>query len=146
MSEPLVPDEVVPPEDRLPGRSHQPPEGWLREMARLLPNLVKLLGRLMRDPRVPFRTRAFVLVILGYLVSPIDLIPDAIPVLGQADDLVLAALALHHLINGVGEEVVQEHWDGSGDVLDVVKGILAWGAERVPWPLRRAVARYVERP
>ncbi|MDP8958143.1 MAG: YkvA family protein, partial [Actinomycetota bacterium] len=124
---PLVPDEVTPWEER--GAPEPEGSSWAREAVLALPNLLKLIGRLMRDPRVPLRTRAFALAILAYLVSPIDLIPDALPVLGQADDLFLAAMALQHLLNGVGEEVVREHWDGSGDVLDLIRGVLDWGAD-----------------
>lgn len=119
---------------------------WLQEGVRALPNLGKLVGRLLRDPRVPRRRKTFALVVLGYLVWPIDLIPDQIPVLGQVDDLVLVVLALHHLLRGVPEEVLREHWDGTGDALAIVDGMLDWGAHKVPWPLRRAVARYVVRP
>lgn len=140
--EPLVPDEVVPPAGK---QTPAPDQGWLREGLLAFPNIVKLLGRLMRDPRVPLRTRAFVVVVLGYLFSPIDLMPDFVPVLGQADDLLLAVLALHYLLTSVGDEVLLEHWDGSEDLLALMRGVVDWGSEAVPWPLRRAVARYVNR-
>ncbi len=115
--------------------------GWLREAALALPNLIKLLGRLMRDPRVPGRSKALVGLTLGYLLSPVDLLPDAIPVLGQADDLLLAAFAVSHLLRSAGEEVVLEHWDGSRDLLEVIHGTLDLGADLLPRPVRRLVGR-----
>lgn len=112
----------------------------------MLPNLIKLVSRLLRDPRVPRRRRAFAMVVLGYVLSPVDLVPDMVPVLGQVDDLLLVVLALHHLVQGVSEDVVEEHWDGSRDVLEVLEGVLDWASTRVPWPVRRLVARFVTRP
>ena len=108
-----------------------------------LPNLVKLGWRLMKDPRVPVKHRAVVAAALGYAVSPIDLIPDFIPFLGQADDLLVLALALNHLFNAAGERIVREHWDGTGDVLEIVQGVVEWAAGLVPWPVRRAVKRFL---
>ncbi len=109
----------------------------------LVPNLGKLGWRLMKDPRVPVKHRAMVAGALGYAVSPIDLIPDFIPFLGQADDLLVLALALNHLFNAAGETIVREHWDGTGDVLEIVQGVIEWAAGLVPWPVRRAVKRFL---
>ena len=106
-----------------------------------LPNLVKLGYRLVRDPRVPAKHKAFLGGALAYLVSPVDLIPDFIPFLGRADDLLVLALALNSMFEAAGEAVVHEHWDGTGDVLDIVAGVIEWGASLVPWPVRRAVKR-----
>lgn len=143
---PDPPDLPVPAERPLPQRVDRPgTSGWVQEAIATLPNLIKLLARLMKDRRVPLRRRALVAATAGYVLSPIDLVPDVIPVLGQVDDLLLAALALHHLVNGVEPEVVQEHWDGSHDVLELIQGILDWGANSVPWPVRRVVNRYVQR-
>ena len=103
-----------------------------------VPNLIKLGWRLMLDPRVPVKHRAFVGAALAYAVMPYDL-----PLIGRADDLLLLALALDHLFAAAGETVVREHWDGTGDVLEIVAGIIEWGASLVPWPIRRAVKRYL---
>ncbi len=109
----------------------------------LIPNLAKLGWRLMKDPRVPVKHRAVVAGALGYAVSPIDIIPDFIPFLGQADDLLVLALALNHLFSAAGETIVREHWDGTGDVLEIVEGVVEWAAGLVPWPVRRAVKRFL---
>lgn len=108
-----------------------------------LPNLIKLGYRLVRDPRVPAKHKLFLGAALAYVVSPVDVIPDFIPFVGQADDLVLLALALNSMFEAAGEAIVHEHWDGSGDVLDIVSGVIGWGASLVPWPVRRAVRRYL---
>ena len=108
-----------------------------------LPNLVKLGYRLVRDPRVPVKHKAFLGGALAYLVAPVDLIPDFIPFIGRADDLLMLAFALNAMFEAAGEAIVHEHWDGTGDVLEIVAGVVEWGASLVPWPIRRAVKRYL---
>jgi uncharacterized membrane protein YkvA (DUF1232 family) len=108
-----------------------------------LPNLVKLGYRLMRDPRVPVKQKAFLGAALAYLVSPVDVIPDFIPFLGRADDLVILAFALNAMFDAAGEALVHEHWDGTGDVLEIVAGVIEWGASLVPWPVRRTIKRFL---
>jgi uncharacterized membrane protein YkvA (DUF1232 family) len=115
----------------------QPPQTSLKEYALLAPRLVKLVWRLARDPRVPARTKAVLFVLVGYLASPIDLIPDFIAGLGQVDDLVIAALALDQILNRVPDEVVREHWDGDEDVLEVVRQILDISTSFIPGWLKK---------
>ena len=107
------------------------------EAVLMIPNIVKLLGRITRDPRVSVKRKAFAAAAMIYVVSPIDLIPDFIAGIGQLDDLIVVAIALNHLIDGAGREIVEEHWDGSEDSLDLVLGATDWGAEIVPGPLRK---------
>jgi len=108
-----------------------------RETILMIPNTVKLLARIARDPRVSVRRKTFAAAAMIYVVSPIDLIPDFIAGIGQLDDLIVAAIALNHLIGGAGREIVEEHWDGSVDSLDLVLAATEWGAEIVPTPLRK---------
>ena len=115
-------------------------DGGLSEYVLLLPRLVRLVARLMRDERVPPKLKAKLVFVGVYLVSPIDLIPAFVPGIGQLDDLVLLALALDGLLNHVPEEVVREHWEGAEDVLEVVREVLRQFTGRVPWPLRRMLA------
>jgi uncharacterized membrane protein YkvA (DUF1232 family) len=98
--------------------------GRLKEYALFAPRLVKLVGRLMKDPRVPARPKAILIVLGAYLISPIDVIPDFIPGLGQLDDLVIAAFALNQILNRVPDECVRDHWDGDEDVLQIVREVL----------------------
>ncbi|MDH3539525.1 MAG: YkvA family protein [Acidimicrobiia bacterium] len=139
MAEPLQPDDVLTPE----GRAIRSYSNIMRESLLALPNLVKLLYRLLRDPRVPTRSKALVAVTLGYLVTPLDLIPD-IPVIGQTDDLLLIAFALNHLIKQAGPGIVVEHWDGSQDVLAVIQNLVDFGAGLVPTKVRRLLDRLAD--
>ena len=107
----------------------------------MLPNLLKLLTRLLRDPRVPRRSKLVVGAAVAYVASPIDLVPEFIPVFGFADDVLLVAAALNHLVKVAGEEVVLEHWDGPRDLLGMVEAILDTATELVPVRIRRLVAR-----
>ncbi len=107
------------------------------EAVMLIPNVVKLLGRIIRDPRVSVRRKSFAVAALIYVISPIDLIPDFVGGFGQLDDLVIVAVALNHLIAGTGREVIEQHWDGSADSLDLVLAATEWGTEIIPGPLRR---------
>jgi uncharacterized membrane protein YkvA (DUF1232 family) len=117
----------------------------VKEAALALPHLVRLLGRLMRDPRVPARSKALAGAALVYVASPIDLVPDLIPVLGKSDDVFVAIFAVHHLIRTAGEEVVVEHWDGTADVLEFVNSLIDVAARFVPvrvrWTLNRVLGR-----
>jgi uncharacterized membrane protein YkvA (DUF1232 family) len=110
------------------------------ETALLIPNFLKLIYRLMRDPRVPVRRKLVVGAMLAYLVSPLDVIPDFIPVAGQIDDVLLIAFAIRHLIDGAGHEVVLEYWDGQEDAFELIEAVVEWGADLVPAPVRRLLA------
>lgn len=66
----------------------------LAQAMRLVPDAVRLLRRLISDPAVPLRIRLILALLLVYLISPIDIIPDVIPVLGYADDAIIVAVAL----------------------------------------------------
>ncbi|MDP9270071.1 MAG: DUF1232 domain-containing protein [Chloroflexota bacterium] len=83
-----------------------------REVATLLPNLLMLFKGLVRDPRVPRGSKVLLVLGAAWVASPIDLIPEFIPVLGPLDDAVLAALILRHLLRTAGRDVVTEHWRG----------------------------------
>ena len=114
------------------GDGDKPPQTSLREYALLAPRLIKLVWRLARDPRVPARSKATLFLMGGYLVSPVDLIPDALPGIGQLDDLVLVAFALDQILNRIPEHIVKEHWDGDEDILEVVRSILDMSTSFVP--------------
>lgn len=109
----------------------------LKEYALLAPRLVKLLWRLARDPRVPARSKATLVLLMGYIVSPIDLIPDFLPGIGQMDELVIAAFALDQMLNRVPPEVVREHWDGDKDILEIVQEVLDIATAFVPASLKK---------
>lgn len=132
MPEPLRPDNVYMPD----GKTLRRAAPIVKEAVWALPNLVKLLARLLRDPRVPMKSKALVVATLAYLVTPIDVIPDVLPVVGQTEDVLLIAFALNRLIKVAGEDVLLEHWDGSQDVLKLIRGLTDFGASLVPKKVR----------
>jgi len=91
-----------------------------RELAALLPNLVKLFRGLVTDERVPRGSKWLLGFAALWLVSPIDLLPEFIPVLGPLDDVVIAALVLRHLVKKAGPEVVRDHWHGGDQTLRLI--------------------------
>jgi uncharacterized membrane protein YkvA (DUF1232 family) len=102
----------------------KPDDTTLRDALRLLPDIVRLVRRLVADPEIPRRTRWLVWFLLGYLVLPIDLVPDFIPVLGYADDAVITSLVLRHVIRQAGMAKVDEHWPGSPEGLTALQRLL----------------------
>src|SRR5688572_28994794 len=102
----------------------RPPQTRLKEYALLLPRLLKLVWNLARDPRVPPRTKAILVVLAGYLASPVDIIPDFIPGIWQLDDIAVVAFALDQMLNRIDADIVREHWDGDRDILELVQEIL----------------------
>ena len=91
-----------------------------RALAGFIPDCIVLCGRLLRDPRVPRRKKALLVLLTGYLALPFDLIPDFIPVAGQLDDALIVALVLRSLLRGSGEALVREHWPGPSSSLALV--------------------------
>jgi uncharacterized membrane protein YkvA (DUF1232 family) len=89
-------------------------------LAGFIPDCLVLAGRLVRDDRVPRRRKLLLLGLAGYLALPFDLVPDFIPVAGQLDDAIVAALVLRHLIRAGGEPLLRELWPGPEQSLAVL--------------------------
>jgi uncharacterized membrane protein YkvA (DUF1232 family) len=87
------------------------------QLARAIPDLVALTRGLLGDPRVPVASKVLLGVALVWLLSPIDLAPEFIPVLGPLDDVIVVGLVLRHLVRRAGPGVVLEHWRGDPRVL-----------------------------
>jgi uncharacterized membrane protein YkvA (DUF1232 family) len=98
-----------------------------RELALLLPNLIRLFGGLLRDARVPLRAKVVLAVATVWLASPIDLIPEFIPIVGSVDDAVVAALALRFVLRTTDGAVVREHWRGDPATLERLLRLVSWG-------------------
>ncbi len=99
--------------------------GKLGEYLFLLPDFFILVARLALDKRVPSKQKLMAGGIVAYLIMPIDLIPDFIPVIGHVDDLVLAVLGLNMILNDIDPKVVSDNWSGEGEVLDQLKKVTA---------------------
>jgi uncharacterized membrane protein YkvA (DUF1232 family) len=89
----------------------------LREALRLLPDLIRLVKRLAVDPDTPRGVRIRLVLLLGYLAMPFDLIPDFVPVLGYADDAVIVALVLRSATRRAGYDALAKHWPGTPEGL-----------------------------
>ena len=135
-SKPVKPDGILPPGGKLPLPSH-----LMRDSALLLPNMVKLVGRLLLDPRVPRRSKIVLGMAAAYVASPIDLIPDVIPVVGWADDVIILLFAVDKLIERAGPELVDEHWDGSRDLFSLVREVIGLSRSVLPRRLSSAIDR-----
>ena len=83
----------------------------LKNWARIIKRDVHALYLASRDPRVPWYAKALALVVVGYALSPIDLIPDFIPVLGYLDDVILLPLGILLVIRLIPPEIMAEHRD-----------------------------------
>lgn len=92
----------------------------LSDMLRLVPDLLRLLHRLAGDPVVPRGVRIRIGALLAYLAFPVDLVPDFIPVIGYADDVVIVGLVLRSVIRRAGPEAIERHWPGTPEGLDAV--------------------------
>jgi uncharacterized membrane protein YkvA (DUF1232 family) len=107
----------------------------------MMPNIVKLVARLVKDPRVPRRAKITLGLAAAYVASPIDLIPEIVPVIGWADDVLILMFALDSLIERAGEDVVAEHWDGPGDLLSLVRDVVSLSRNLVPKRLSSVIDR-----
>lgn len=96
-------------------------------IAKLVPDVGVLVDRLSSDPTVPWRVRWWLGVLLVYLALPFDLIPDFIPVLGYADDAIIAASALRFAVRHAGMDAVRHNWPGSDEGLRALLGLTRAG-------------------
>ena len=89
-------------------------------LLRTVGDVILLLKDLASDPRVSRADKIVAGMSAAYLVSPVDLIPDWLPVVGQADDLAMIAVALRRLLNGAGYDLIYELWRGTDEGLALV--------------------------
>lgn len=109
---------------------HDPDVDVLRMGLRLLPDLVRLVRRLAADPELPRGVRVRLLLLVAYPISPVDLIPDFVPVLGYADDAVIVAVALRSVVRHAGPQALERHWPGTAEGLRVVRRLAGLRDER----------------
>lgn len=103
----------------------------LVEALRLGPDIVGLTRRLAADRTVPRSVRIWLLVLLAYLLFPIDLVPDFLPVIGYADDAIVVALVLRFAARKAGARALDRHWPGTPQGLAALRSLvgLAPGSE-----------------
>jgi uncharacterized membrane protein YkvA (DUF1232 family) len=95
----------------------------LREASRLVPDVARLVRALAGDASLPPGVRRRLALLLGYLAFPVDLVPDVVPVLGYADDVVVIALVLRSVVRRAGPAAVERHWTGTPAGLAVVRSL-----------------------
>jgi uncharacterized membrane protein YkvA (DUF1232 family) len=132
------------PKTKLKRREKSELKGRMRTFIMFLPNMVMLLGRLLKDARVPTAEKALCLAAIVYVISPLDFIPDVFPFIGQVDDLYVVALVLLRLINRTDERVVREHWGGGGDIVALADSIASIAPKILPKRISRVLTSKVE--
>jgi uncharacterized membrane protein YkvA (DUF1232 family) len=96
----------------------------LGEAVRLVPDLLRLVRNLLTDQTVPRGVRLALVGLLAWLLNPIDLIPEFIPVLGPLDDVVVAILVLRYVRRRLGHEELRRRWPGTVEGYDLLSGVL----------------------
>ncbi len=102
------------------GRRHGDPTRP-SDALRLVPDVIRLFRRLAADPTLPRGVRVRLALLVGYLLLPIDLVPDFIPVIGYADDALIVVWALRSVTRSVGPEALDRHWPGTPEGLAALK-------------------------
>lgn len=118
--------------------------GRMGNFLMFLPNMARLLGRLLKDARVPTAEKALFVAAIIYFVSPIDLIPDVFPFIGQVDDIYVIALTLLRLVNRTDERIVRQHWSGGGDIVALADSIASIAPMLLPKRVSRVLSSKVE--
>ena len=118
--------------------------GRMSNFLSFLPNMVKLLGRLLKDARVPTAEKALFVAAIVYVISPIDFIPDVFPFIGQVDDIYMVALSLLRMINRTDDRIVREHWSGGGDIVSLASSIASIAPILLPKRVTRVLSSKVE--
>lgn len=109
-----------------------------------LPNMVMLLGKLLKDARVPTTEKILVAGAILYVIMPLDFIPDVIPFFGQVDDTYLVVLTLLRLLNKTDESVIREHWTGGGDIVSLASSIAKLAPLILPKRVSRVLSSEIE--
>ena len=116
----------------------------MKNLLMFLPNMVKLLGKLLTDSRVPKTEKFLVVGAIAYVIMPLDFIPDMIPFAGQVDDVYLVALTLLRLISRTDEKVLAEHWSGGGNIASLAESVSSLAPLLLPKRISRVLSSKVE--
>lgn len=118
----------------------------LLDLLLLLPDLTVLLSRLLREPRVPLRSKVVAVAGLAYVFSPVDVMPALLfgPI-GLIDDLVVVSAALSSLLNRVHPDVVRSHWSGQGDALEAIQRVTGWAEDQITGSIQLVLGRLLRR-
>ncbi|MEV1286503.1 DUF1232 domain-containing protein [Micromonospora sp. NPDC049679] len=106
------------------------PPGIMRDLAAFIPDCVTTVRRLRADPRVPRRAKIAVVIAGLWVASPVDLIPEFLPIIGPLDDIVVVALALRYAGRHVPRDVLLAAWPGEPRLLERLLGSPGPGKKR----------------
>jgi uncharacterized membrane protein YkvA (DUF1232 family) len=101
----------------------RPRDVRLGELARVVPDIARLVRDLLADRATPRAVRAALVILLAWLVWPFDLVPEFIPVLGPLDDVVVAVLVLQFVRRRLGDDALRRHWRGTDDGFALLTGV-----------------------
>jgi uncharacterized membrane protein YkvA (DUF1232 family) len=127
------------PKKRVLRRRGRPRGNSILRLLRQLPNLLKLLFRLLLDARVSLFDRALFVTVVAYVLAPFDLLPDWLGALGLTDDLYLVGLSLSRLLQRAGPDLLLEHWSGSPKALGYLIASIERVGARLPSAIRRVL-------
>jgi uncharacterized membrane protein YkvA (DUF1232 family) len=102
----------------------RPRDVRLADLVRLVPDIVRLVRRLIGDRSVPLGVRAALVGLVAWLLNPIDLVPEFIPVLGPLDDVVVAVLVLRYVWRRLGDDELRRRWPGTPEGYSLLRGAL----------------------
>lgn len=137
-------NELERTEKRLTRSERRGVKSRMQNFLMFLPNMVVLLGRMLKDARVPTAEKALFLAAIVYVISPLDFIPDVFPFIGQVDDIYVVALTLLRLINRTDAGIVREHWSGGGDIVSLADSIASIAPSLLPKRIGRILSSKVE--
>jgi uncharacterized membrane protein YkvA (DUF1232 family) len=101
-----------------------PAKRTISESLMFIPNLIKLLYRLLESELVSATDKTLLMGTVLYVLSPWDFLPDVVPFIGQLDDILLIALVLNRLMSSVDHEILLQYWDGHEELLELLEKVL----------------------
>lgn len=119
--------------------------GKLGEYLFMLPDFFILVCRLAVDKRVTAKQKMVVGGIIAYVIMPLDIIPDFIPILGSVDDLVLVVMGLNMILNEIDHKILSDNWSGEGDVLEQMKKITATAEQFLDKNILQRIKKWLKR-
>lgn len=131
-------------EAKLSRKEKKSAKGRMSNFLMFLPNMVRLLGRLLKDSRVSLADKGLFAAAIFYVIMPLDLIPDVFPFIGQVDDIYMVALSLLRLINRTDANVIREHWMGGGDIVSLADTVAKLAPMLLPKRVTRVLTSRVE--
>lgn len=134
----------IEPRTKLKRKEKSELKGRMSSFLMFLPNMVRLLGGLLKDVRVPTAEKALFVAAIVYVISPLDFIPDVFPFIGQVDDIYVVALVLLRLLNKTEDTVVRDHWHGGGDIVSLADSIARIAPMILPKRVTRVLTSKVE--